>query len=244
MLLIINSRSKTFTHMHGSTTTPTSSAPPSSSIGILSEPLPNPSLPSRLARDFYLSELAELLRLGVPFAITTLLDMLQLEIALAFAGRSPGTRCTPNGRHGLNGTDVIHNTSIDEGADGTAELAAAGLAFSLFALEVECPAIALSTAFAGNFGAAYGAKNFRSLRVHFQRSVLVAAIVVFGVAILIESIIIFYFFSLKSGPSITCVLLQFCELKGSRFRCSWRLRTSSFWWHRVRRSLSSRVTIC
>lgn len=100
---------------------------------------------------FYVQELKWLLKLGLPMSATVCFDMLQRQVAVAFAG------------HGRK-----------------EELDALGLATTFYNLVVMCPAFSISGAFSGRLGAAFGARRVEHMRTDLHRSILVAAIVLFG----------------------------------------------------------------
>ena len=105
----------------------------------------------RVGFRFYVQELQWLLRLGLPLSATVGFDMLQRQIAVAFAGHSRKE-----------------------------ELDALGLANTFYNLVVMCPSYAISGAFSGRLGAAFGAKRLDLMRADLHRSILVGAVILFG----------------------------------------------------------------
>lgn len=107
--------------------------------------------PERVGLKFYVQELKWLLRLGLPISATVCFDMLQRQLAVAFAGHSRKE-----------------------------ELDALGLANTYYNLFVMCPAFAISGAFSGRLGAAFGARRLDVMRADLHRSILVGAVFLFG----------------------------------------------------------------
>ena len=105
----------------------------------------------RVGFRFYVQELQWLLRLGLQLSATVGFDMLQQQIAVAFAGHSRKE-----------------------------ELDALGLAIAFYNLVVICPAYAISGAFSGRLGAAFGAKRLDLMRADLHRSILVGAVIILG----------------------------------------------------------------
>ena len=93
--------------------------------------------------NFYLQELKWFLKLGLPLSATYFFNFLQLQIAVAFAG---------------------HRSKE--------ELDAIGLANSYYTLVVVSISVGIGHAFAGRFGAAYGAKRPDLMRDDLHRSII------------------------------------------------------------------------
>ena len=108
-------------------------------------------LQERVGFKFYMEELRWLLRLGLPLSATIGFDMLQRQIAVAFAGHSRKE-----------------------------ELDALGLANTVYNLVAMCPALAIGNAFSSRLGAAFGAKRLDLMRADLHRSILVGAVILFG----------------------------------------------------------------
>lgn len=105
----------------------------------------------RVGLSFYVKELRCFLKMGVPLSATYLFLMLQLQVAVAFAG---------------------HRSKE--------ELGALGLATTYYGLAVSCFACALGNAFSGRFGADFGAKRLDVLRDDLHRCFLIGLLILLG----------------------------------------------------------------